>query len=82
MPRGTWFPARYHASYTAPVPARRIQHRDDGITWYYKSRLVDIPMIATLSADRQWIAVSFARDPGNVWTNPERTCQHHLQGLA
>ena len=33
-------------------------------------------MIATLSADRQWVAASFARDPGNVWTNPELTCQH------
>jgi hypothetical protein len=76
MPLATWFPARYHASYTVPVPAERIQHRDDGITYYYKSRPVDLPMIATLSADRRWIAASFARDPGNVWTNPELTCQH------
>ncbi len=76
MPLGAWFPARYHASYTVPVPAQRVQHRDDGINYYYKSRFVDVPMIATLSADRQWIAASFARDPGNVWTNPELTCQH------
>jgi hypothetical protein len=33
-------------------------------------------MIATLSEDRTWVAASFARDPGNVWSNPELTCQH------
>jgi hypothetical protein len=76
MPVRDWFPARYHASYTVPVPAQRVQHRDDGITYYYNSKLVDVPMIATLSGDRKWIAASFARDPGNVWTNPELTCQH------
>ncbi len=71
-----WFPARYHASFTVPVPKERVQHRDDGITYYYKSRPVDVPMIATLSEDREWVAASFARDPGNVWSNPELTCQH------
>ncbi len=76
MPLEAWFPVRYHASYTVPVPERRVQHRDDGITYYYNSELVDVPMIATLSEDRKWIAASFARNPGNVWTNPELTCQH------
>lgn len=76
MPLKEWFPARYHASYTVPVPAQRVQHRDDGITYYYNSKPVDVPIIATLSEDRKWIAASFARDPGNVWTNPELTCQH------
>jgi hypothetical protein len=76
MPLEKFFPARYHASYTVPVPAERIQRRDDGITYYYKSRPVDVPMIATLSTDRAWIVASFARAPGNVWTNPELTCQH------
>jgi hypothetical protein len=71
-----WFPVRYLASYTVPVPIERVQHRDDGITYYYKSRPVDVPMVATLSADRTWVAASFARDPGNVWSNPELTCQH------
>jgi hypothetical protein len=37
---------------------------------------VDVPMIATLSGDRKWVAASFSRDPGNVWSNPELTCQH------
>lgn len=76
VPLKDWFPARYLASYTVPVPADRVQHRDDGITFYYKSRPVDVPMIATLSEDRTWVAASFARAPGNVWSNPELTCQH------
>jgi hypothetical protein len=76
IPLENWFPARYLASYTAPVPQERRQHRDDGVTYYYKSTPVDVPMIATLSADRTWVAASFARDPGNVWSNPELTCQH------
>lgn len=76
MPLKDWFPVRYLASYTLPVPIERVQHRDGGITYYYKSRLVDVPMVATLSADRTWVAASFARDPGNVWSNPELTCQH------
>jgi hypothetical protein len=76
IPLEKWFPARYLASYTAPVPKERVQHRDDGIMYYYKSRPVDVPMIATLSEDRTWVAASFARDPGNVWSNPELTCQH------
>jgi len=76
MPLKDWFPARYLASYTVPVPAERVQHRDGGITYYYKSRPVDVPMVATLSEDRTWVAASFARDPGNVWSNPELTCQH------
>jgi hypothetical protein len=76
LPLKDWFPVRYLASYAAPVPAERVQHRDDGITYYYKSRVVDVPMVATLSADQTWVAASFARDPGNVWSNPELTCQH------
>jgi hypothetical protein len=76
MPLKDWFPVRYLASYTVPVPIERLQHRDDGITYYYKSGSVDMPMVASLSADRTWVAASFARDPGNVWSNPELTCQH------
>ena len=76
IPLKDWFPARYLASYTVPVPKERVQHRNDGITYYYKSRPVDVPMVATLSEDNTWVAASFARDPGNVWSNPELTCQH------
>ena len=76
IPLKDWFPVRYLASFTVPVPKERVQHRDDGITYYYKSRSVDEPLIATLSEDRTWVAASFARDPGNVWSNPELTCQH------
>jgi hypothetical protein len=76
MPLKDWFPVRYLASYTAPIPAERVQRPGDGITYRYSSRAVDIPMIATLSVNHRWVAASFARDPGNVWSNPELTCQH------
>jgi hypothetical protein len=76
LPLNQWFPVRYLASYTAPIPGDRIQKRDDGITYLYSPDRVDEPMIATLSNDRTWVAASFSRDPGNVWTNPELTCQH------
>ena len=76
MPLNQWLPARYHAQFTAPVPEQKVQHRDDGITYYYKSRVVDMPLIATLSVDHKWVAASFTRDTGNVWSNPELTCQH------
>jgi hypothetical protein len=76
MPLGEWLPARYLASFTWPVPAQRVEHRGDDITYYNKSRPVDEPMIATLSTDRKWIVSSFTRTTGNVWSNPELTCQH------
>ena len=76
MPLNQWLPALYIAQFTAPIPGRRVQHRDDGITYYYKSRVVDMPLIATLSVDHEWVAASFTRDTGNVWSNPELTCQH------
>ena len=65
------------------MPAARIEHRGggggaggDGITYYNASRAVDEPLIATLSTDRTWVVASFARQTGNVWSNPELTCQH------
>jgi hypothetical protein len=66
MPLKEWFPVRYLASYTAPIPASRVQRCDDGTIYRYKSRRVDVPMIATLSKDGTWVAASFSRDPGNV----------------
>lgn len=76
MPLSEWLPSRYLASYTWAVPAQRVERRSDGITYYNKSRAVDEPMIATLSEDRQWVVASFTRTTGNVWSNPELTCQH------
>jgi hypothetical protein len=32
--------------------------------------------IATVSTDKAWVIASFARTAGNVWSNPELTCQH------
>ncbi len=76
MPLNQWLPSRYLASFTWPVPRERVEHRGDGITYYHASRAVDEPLIATLSTDRQWVVASFAREAGNVWSNPELTCQH------
>jgi len=75
MPLDQWLPARYLDSFTWPVPDQRVERRD-GITYYNASRAVDQPFIATLSTDRKWIVASFTREVGNVWTNPELTCQH------
>ena len=76
LPLREWLPARYLASYTWPVPVQRRERRDDGITYYHTSRRVDQPFIATLSSDSAWVIASFTRSTGNVWTNPELTCQH------
>ena len=76
MPVSQWLPSRYLASFTWPIPAQRVERREDGITYYNKSRAVDEPMIATLSTDRKWVVSSFTRTTGNVWSNPELTCQH------
>jgi hypothetical protein len=79
MPLDKWLPCRYLVSYTWPVPATLIERRADGIMYYNKSRAVDIPFIATLSEDRQWVIASFTSQfdkTGNVWSNPQLTCQH------
>jgi hypothetical protein len=75
LPLNEWLPARYLASFTWPVAARRVEQRD-GITYYNKSRAVDEPFIATRSTDGTWVVASFARETGNVWSNPALTCQH------
>jgi hypothetical protein len=76
MPIQKWLPCRYLVSYTWPVASRRIEKDADSITRYYKSQKADRPFIATLSHDKQWIAATFTRETGNLWTNPERSCQH------
>src|SRR5262249_3147459 len=76
LPLDRWLPARVLASFTWPVPTQRIEKRDDGITYYYKSRAVDVPMVVTRSTDNEWVVASFSRSSGNVWSNPELTCQH------
>jgi hypothetical protein len=76
MPLSQWLPARYLDSYTWPVPAQLVERRTDGITYYNASRPVDEPVIATISSDRKWVVASFTKATGNVWSNPELTCQH------
>jgi len=76
MGRDRWLPARYLASVTWPVPPRLVDRRPDGITYYTRSRRVDAPFLATVSTDGTWLVASFTRQVGNVWSNPELTCQH------
>ncbi len=76
LPLKDWLPARYTASCMWPVPPNRVQRKAEGVTQYNKSRPIDQPMIATVSGDRNWVAVSFAREVGNVWTNPMNACLH------
>jgi hypothetical protein len=76
MPLSEWLPVRYHDAFTAPVPKQLVVHGNDGITYYDNPVPVDEPVIATLSRDRKWVVASFSRDTGNVWSNPELTCQH------
>jgi hypothetical protein len=75
-PLSQWLPARYMDSYTWPVPAQLIEYRGDDIAYYNASQPVDLPLIATLSSDGGWVAASFTSMTGNVWSNPELTCQH------
>lgn len=75
MPLNQWLPSRYLASFTWPVPSKLVERRD-GIVHYNRSRKVDAPFIATLSQDGSWVVASFTRNTGNVWSNPELTCQH------
>jgi len=76
MPFNEWLPARVLAAFTWPVPDARIERGADGIPRYQKSRKVDVPMVATQSTDKSWVVASFSRSPGNVWSNPDLTCQH------
>lgn len=75
MPLDQWLPSRYLASFTWPIPSKLIEQRD-GIPHYNKSRAIDAPFIATISKDGIWVVASFTRNTGNVWSNPELTCQH------
>ncbi len=76
MPLQKWLPCRYLVSYTWPIPEKRVEKDEDSITRYNKSQKVDMPFIATLSHDKKWVAATFTPATGNLWTNPERSCQH------
>jgi len=76
MPLTKWLPCRYLVSHTWPVPVQRVQKDEDGIPRYYKSTKADRPFLATLSHDKKWVAATYTATTGNMWTNPERSCQH------
>ena len=71
-----WLPCRYLVSFSWPLSEKRIEKDEDSITRYNKSRKVDLPVMATLSHDRKWVVATFTQETGNLWTNPERSCQH------
>ena len=60
MTKEQWLPCRYLVPFTLPaVPAeRRVEQKEDGITWRHKLRKVDAPFIATVSHDGRWIAAT------------------------
>jgi hypothetical protein len=76
MPLDQWLPNRYRISYAWPAEEIRVQKQADGITFLNASKRADEPVIATVSTDRRWIMATFSRNPGNLWTNPDLTCQH------
>ncbi|WP_221392692.1 hypothetical protein [Dyadobacter sp. NIV53] len=76
IPLQKWLPCRYLVSYNWDVPSIRSEKDSDSVTRYYKSRKADKPFIATLSHDKSWIAATYTKETGNLWTNPERSCQH------
>src|SRR5260370_18452860 len=74
IPLDQWLPARYLASYTWPIPAKKVEKRDnDGITYYNKSRAVDEPLIATASSDDKCVMATFTPTTGTVRNNPQFT---------
>ncbi len=77
MTEAEWLPCRYLDSYEWPVPPadKRVQKKE-GITYYNASRPVDEPFLATVSKDGRWIVATYTLHTGNVWSNPELTCQH------
>ena len=76
MPMNQWLPNRYRISYSWPVQQARVQKQPDGITFFNAQTRADEPFLATVSADAKWIMATFSRNPGNLWTNPDLTCQH------
>ena len=91
MPMNQWLPNRYRISYSWPVEQARVQKQPDGITFFNAQTRADEPFLATVSADAKWIMATFSRNPGNLWTNPDLTCQHadpdiplshHSKGVA
>jgi hypothetical protein len=76
MPLDTWLPNRYRASFAWPVPSDRVQRQADGVTFFNASTKADLPVLVTSSVDHRWFMATFSRNPGNLWTNPELTCQH------
>jgi hypothetical protein len=76
LPIEQWLPCRYLVSYEWPVSPTRKERGADGILRYNKSRSTNRPYLVTLSKDGKWVAATYTKETGNLWTNPERTCQH------
>jgi hypothetical protein len=76
MPLNKWLPNRYRISYSWPVDQTRVEKQADGIVFFNASERTDEPVLATVSTDHHWVLATFSGNPGNLWTNPDLTCQH------
>ena len=76
MPLSLWLPSRYRVPYVWNVEPQSKVRQADGVMWYNARARADEPVIATVSTDGAWIVASFSHNPGNIWSNPELTCQH------
>jgi len=77
LPISKWLPCRVRAAFTIEPPAHKISIGDGGITTYDNPEKVDVPFLATRSADGKWIAATCSiLDPEQVWCNPQLTCHH------
>lgn len=82
LPEERWLPCRVLDPYRWPVAPQRVERREEGLTWYNISRPVDVPAIATISSDGEWVAATCtSSEIGNVWSNPALTC-HHTDPVA
>ena len=76
LPLSQWLPSRYRVPYTWNVEPQLKAKQGDGVMWYNARARADLPVVATVSTDGAWVVASFSHNPGNVWSNPELTCQH------
>ena len=77
IPVDDWLPCRYRALYGWKLsPKFKPFEIKAGVRKYNKMKQLDLPVIATVSSDKQWIIATYTRKTGALWSNPGRTCHH------